>query len=291
MTSCGDGKGTSDILPEVPSKELSLRDAVYELQNSTSFNMWLCAHRGNTEAGIRENIPENSLSAIRKSISIGVDMVELDVRMTSDGVLVLMHDESIDRTTNGRGNISSMTYEALKRYYLKSGDVTSNETIPTLENALTEAKGRIFLNLDIANKDIPAHKIAQMLNKQHMDDQTLLYVSSDKNYAIDLIQANTNLLIHPMIKNSADIEFYVSRFPKECIVMQLSTEDAMEGILSKKIADMGFPVFSNIVGRYDKYALQGNFSGLVSMINKHNQIVQTDYFEIANKYLKSKGYR
>ena len=124
-----------------------------------------------------------------------------------------------------------------------------------------------------------------------MSDQVMLYISTDRNYATDLIQANADLLLHPMIESSADIEFYSSRFPEKCIVMQLSTEDAMEGVLSKEISNAGFPVFSNIVGRYDEYTLQGNFSGLVSMINKRNHIVQTDYFEIADEYLKSKGYR
>lgn len=291
MTSCEDTEGTSGIPPEVPSEKLSLKDAIHELLNAPSFNIWLCAHRGNTKIGIEENIPENSLSAIRRSIHTGVDMIELDVRMTSDGILVLMHDESIDRTTDGSGNVSTMTYEALKCYHLKSGNVSSNETVPTLEEALAEAKGNIFLNLDIANKDIPAHKVAALLDDAEMSDQVMLYISTDRNYATDLIQANADLLLHPMIESSADIEFYSSRFPEKCIVMQLSTEDAMEGVLSKEISNAGFPVFSNIVGRYDEYTLQGNFSGLVSMINKRNHIVQTDYFEIADEYLKSKGYR
>lgn len=74
-------------------------------------------------------------------------------------------------------------------------------------------------------------------------------------------------------------------------MMQLSTSDAMGGTMVNEIKDKGWLLFSNIVGAYDTNMLSENYSGLVGMINKRINIVQTDYAEVAAKYLKSKGYR
>lgn len=68
---------------------------------------------------MKEGIPENSLPAIEHSVKAGVEMIELDARPTSDGVLVLMHDNTIDRTTNGSGAVGDFTYQQLQQFYLK----------------------------------------------------------------------------------------------------------------------------------------------------------------------------
>lgn len=71
-------------------------------------------------------------------------------------------------------------------------------------------------------------------------------------------------------------------------MMQLSTSDAMGGTMVNEIKDQCWLLFSNIVGANDTNMLSENYSGLVGMINKRINIVQTDYAEVAAKYLKSK---
>ncbi len=80
---------------------------------------------------------------------MGVDMVEIDVRMTSDSVLVLMHDKTIDRTTTGSGKLSQFTYDSLQSFHLRNGLLHATpHKIPTLEEALTISKDKILINLD-----------------------------------------------------------------------------------------------------------------------------------------------
>lgn len=80
---------------------------------------------------------------------MGVDMVEIDVRETKDGHLVLMHDKTIDRTTTGQGNVSDWTLDSLKTLSLVDGlNVATDHKIPTLEEALLVAKDKILINLD-----------------------------------------------------------------------------------------------------------------------------------------------
>ena len=99
------------------------------------------------------NYPENSLEAIQSAIDMGVDMLELDVQRTKDGVLILMHDQKLDRTTTGQGNIAETTWEEISKLNLKDhkGEVTSYK-VPKLEDALLLCKDRIMINLDKADR-------------------------------------------------------------------------------------------------------------------------------------------
>lgn len=101
-------------------------------------------HRGDWR-----NAPENSIKAIENTIKMGADMVEIDIQKTKDGHLVLMHDKTLNRTTNGKGNVADFTLEEIKKLHLKSGiGIETHHKIPTLEEAMLVAKDRIFVNID-----------------------------------------------------------------------------------------------------------------------------------------------
>ena len=108
----------------------------------------VASHRGDWR-----NFPENSLPAIDYAIKMGVDFVELDVQRTKDGVLILMHDGTLDRTTTGKGKVSEVTMESIAKLKLKNGcAIRTFHKVPTLEEALVHAKGKIMLNLDKADR-------------------------------------------------------------------------------------------------------------------------------------------
>lgn len=114
------------------------------LLNPSAREVLVVAHRGDWR-----NAPENSLAAIENAIKMGVDIVEIDVAKTKDGQLVLMHDNKIDRTTTGKGNVSDWTLDSLKTLKLRNGcSIRTKHNIPTLEEALLLAKGKIMVNLD-----------------------------------------------------------------------------------------------------------------------------------------------
>src|ERR1700686_5360976 len=98
--------------------------------------------------------PENTLPAFQAAIEAGADYFELDVRTTSDGRLVLMHDRTVDRTTNGKGPVREMTLDQIRGLDAGAGAIP-----PTLEEALNLAHGRIGVYVDC--KDIaPADLVA-----------------------------------------------------------------------------------------------------------------------------------
>lgn len=114
-----------------------------QLSNADNYVL-VASHRGDWR-----NAPENSVQAIKNCIKMGVDIVEIDVRLTKDSVPVLMHDATIDRTTTGKGKVSDWTLDSLKTLFLKSGcDIATRQKVPTLEEAMLAAKGQILVNLD-----------------------------------------------------------------------------------------------------------------------------------------------
>jgi glycerophosphoryl diester phosphodiesterase len=114
------------------------------------------AHRG--ASGLA---PENTLAAFRKALELGVDALELDLRVTRDGAVVVIHDERLDRTTDGRGSVGDLSLEAVKGSDAgtKFAPAFRGERIPTLREVidLVKAKGNDRVRLDLELKFRPDH--------------------------------------------------------------------------------------------------------------------------------------
>lgn len=110
--------------------------------------VFVVAHRGDWRYA-----PENSVAAIEHSIAVGVDVVELDLQLTRDSVLIVMHDATLNRTTTGKGRVADWTLDSIRTLKLKNGcGIRTKHTVPTLEEALLAAKGRVLVNLDKADR-------------------------------------------------------------------------------------------------------------------------------------------
>lgn len=118
---------------------------LYQLQHPSDDYILVVSHRGDWRYA-----PENSLEAVQRCIDLGVDIVEIDVRLTKDGHLIAMHDLTVDRTTNGRGKVENMTLKEIKKLRLKNacGINGSQFQVPTLEEIMRLAKDKIMINLD-----------------------------------------------------------------------------------------------------------------------------------------------
>mgnify|MGYP000557144339 FL=1 len=115
-------------------------------------------HRG--AAGLE---PENTLRSVRRAIELGVDRVETDVRVSKDGRLVIMHDETVDRTTNGHGYVSELTFDELR-----SLDAGMGEKIPTLKEILefTMGKAKLEIELKVPEATEPTIQLVEELNAE-----------------------------------------------------------------------------------------------------------------------------
>lgn len=115
------------------------------------------AHRGCHNPSPRHGLasaPENSIAALDHCVAMGVDVMEVDVQRTADGHLVMIHDDTVDRTMTGVGRVGDLTLEQLRSMRLLEnlggpGAVATEQRVSTLEEMLAHARGRILLNLDV----------------------------------------------------------------------------------------------------------------------------------------------
>lgn len=122
-------------------KSDSIREKLLDIHSK---HVLVVAHRADWR-----NSPENSLQAVRNCIDQGVDMVEIDLKKTKDGELIILHDKTLDRTTTGKGKPEDYTLEELRKFNLKNGaGHPTSHGIPTLEEVMLLCKGKILVNVD-----------------------------------------------------------------------------------------------------------------------------------------------
>ena len=93
--------------------------------------------------------PENTLASFERAIRIGVDWIEFDLRKTKDGMLVVIHDDRVDRTTNGNGKVSDMTFEELQEL-----DAGNGQRIPSLQQVIDLARNKVKMDMEIKEEGI-----------------------------------------------------------------------------------------------------------------------------------------
>jgi glycerophosphoryl diester phosphodiesterase len=139
--------------------------------NNASSETMVMAHRGDSV-----HAPENTLPAFQAAIDYGADAAEMDVQMTKDGTIVVLHDSSIDRTSTGTGNIWDVTYHDIEN--LDNGsffDASFADTrIPTLDQVIKLCKGKLFLNIEIkrtGHDDGIEQKVIDIIKDNNFQEQ------------------------------------------------------------------------------------------------------------------------
>ena len=152
------------------SAEQSRAEKLRELFDSKDRNyVFVTMHRGDWR-----HAPENSVDAIKGSIAMGADIVELDVALTKDGHYVLLHDGALDRVSNGKGKSTKYTLEEIRKFRLKGvdGKTLTDYKILTLEEAFAITRGKILVNLDKFGRDPKG--IAEFVKKHGMEKEVIL---------------------------------------------------------------------------------------------------------------------
>lgn len=134
----------------------------------------LSAHRGGPTPGF----PENAIETFENALNFGPALIEMDVRRTADGRLILMHDETLDRTTTGTGRVSETSFRAIRQLRLvNEAGAFTNYRVPTLAEALAWADGRAVLMLDV-KRDVPLAELVAEVRAMDGADQAAIIVYS-----------------------------------------------------------------------------------------------------------------
>lgn len=266
-----------------------------QLKNTKANTVFVAAHRGDWR-----NAPENSIQALENCIEMGVDIVETDVQLTKDSVLVIMHDETIDRTTTGSGKISDYTCAELQKFYLKAGQGhKTRERIPTFEEFMLAAKGKILINVDKGWNCLD--KVVVVLKKTGTMKQALIkgknpYHEIRREYGslIDSIQ------YIPMVsEKTPDLANYVDNFLNNtrpaAFEVIFSTNDSPVITQLHKIERQGGRIWINSLwddlcaGHDDEMALADPDANWGWIVKSGATFIQTDRPELLLNYLRAKG--
>jgi len=230
---------------------------------------WLAAqivvisHRGEHLAH-----PENTLPAFQAAIDAGADYFELDVRTTSDGKLVLMHDRTVDRTTNGHGPVREMTYDQIRQ--LDAGGTK----VPTLEEALQFAHGKIGVYVDC--KQISPSDLVAALQKTDMLDRVVIY--GDAAFLKSVLALNPSLKAMPEADDRATLEKLFATMNLRVVAFDAGDfKDEVISVAKQKRAD----IYVDRLGPAD------NIDHWQDAINRGATGIQTDRPAALVQYLRS----
>jgi len=158
----------------------------------------LSAHRGGAEPGY----PENAIETFERSLAIGPMLIETDIRQSADGVFVLMHDETLERTTTGEGPVAGMDWAELRTLRLVDNDGAETAfRVPSLAQALEWAEGRAILQLDVKRGVDPA-EIARFVARSGARDRAAVIVYSLED-AVAVAEADPSVSISVGIEDAA----------------------------------------------------------------------------------------
>lgn len=157
---------------------------------------FVSAHRG----GARKGFPENCIATFENTLRYIPATMEIDPRLTKDGVIILMHDATLDRTTNGTGKVEDFTYEELKKLKLKDPEGTITEYgIPTLDEALQWAEGKTVLFID--NKQVVPWEMTEQKIRDHGAEAWAMVIAYSLEEAQNYYARNKNIMMEVFIPN------------------------------------------------------------------------------------------
>lgn len=194
--------------------------------------------------------PENTLPAFQEAIRVGADFIEVDVQTTSDGKLVLSHDATVDRCTNGQGKVSEMTFDQIEALDagIKKGAEFTGTKVPTFDQALDLARGKIGIYVDVKNAS--AQDLVTHIDGHGMTDHVVIYCKAalckqiqDMNPKLKVMPESNSVehsqmlidLLHPKVLafGAGDFKPDVIAAAKggnaEIYVDRMGTTDAPEG--------------------------------------------------------------
>lgn len=260
-------------------------------------NILVVAHRGDWR-----NAPENSLQAIQNCIDMGVDMVEIDLKKTKDGHLILMHDKTIDRTTTGKGKPEEYTLAELKKMYLRSGNgQKTRHQIPTLEEAMLLCKDKILVNID---KGYDYFKdVYEVLKKTETVNQCVIksglsYETVKAEHA-DILEKIIFMPIVTLHQEGAEelIDSYTKNMKPVAIEVVFNNDGVEVLQLIEKVRDCGVKLFINSLwpslngGHDDDRAVELGEpeESWGWIVGQGAKLIQTDRPALLLEYLRAKG--
>jgi len=233
----------------------------------------ICAYRGASNT-----YPENTRAAFREAIRLGAHMIELDVCFTKDRKLVLMHDVTVDRTTNGSGTVSELTLEEIKR--LDAGSWKSSqlegEEVPTLEEVLQIMPINIWIDIHLRGGREAVEHVAQTIVEQECLHQA--FIACDPKAAAAALNVDSRIMISNMYRRFLKENVREMIVGNKQLFLGLFKSDLAQGIHESKDSNINIFYYDPVIlpndlpGLFDAgvhFVVSPNVDVLVKAARKH----------------------
>jgi glycerophosphodiesterase len=264
----------------------------YMHDGGKSKHVMIFAHRGNWR-----NSAENSIQAFQDCINEGLDGIEVDLQMTKDSVLVIMHDETLDRTTTGSGKVSDYTIDELRKLRLLNPiRVKTRQTIPTFEQVLLLAKDKILIQVD--KWKAYGQQVADLAKKYNCERQIILR-TTDNSKATKQKYGNLldNLIVMPVLVckggnvDEENLQDFIKNYSSPVMSFSFIREDYPILRKIKNLQEMGYRIWFNSLwdtfnaGHDDELAVTDPDNSYGWLINHGANIIFSDNPILLKKYL------
>ncbi|MCX2575504.1 glycerophosphodiester phosphodiesterase family protein [Pedobacter sandarakinus] len=249
----------------------------------------ISAHRGGPMPGF----PENCIETFENATTYNPMVIEFDIAYSKDSVLVIMHDDQLDRTSTGKGLIGDYTYEELKAFNLKDNDgKETNFKIPTLDSVLNWSKGKVLLTIDL-KKGVSYAKVIEKVRQYHVESNSII-ITYTANQAQEVHQLAPELMISASVQKQAELKRLNSLgIPNNRIVAFVGVS-APDRELYQFLHEKGITTILGTMGNIDKssiasparniyYHLVNNGADILSSDNIGQAAEQLDKFRYNKK--------
>lgn len=240
---------------------------LFEYINDSVF--FLSSHRGGPDLGF----PENCIETFEYTLSHTYSMIECDPRYTKDSLIILHHDIMLDRTTNGHGKVTDLTFEEINELNLL--DIHGNTTpfkIPTLDSALEWSKGKTILVLD--KKDVPIEERVKKIT-EHNAEASVIVIAYTYEEAKRCYLLNKNIVMEIFINSPEKIqEFEKFGVPWENVVVFVGHEEPENSVLFDLIHQKGALCIQGTSRNLDRKYIKGDVSKIEELRDDYNELFQ-----------------
>ena len=200
----------------------------------------ICAHRG-----VSFTHPENTLASIKEAIKHNMPMIEFDVRLTKDKGLVLMHDNTVDRTTNGSGAVKDLTLSEIKRLDagVWKGEEFKGVKVPTFEEVLDIVPDSTLMNIHVKKEFETAKLVAKVLTERNQIRNAVMAVENKSAIAVRKINPKINICC--MERGETPEEYVENAIAINADFIQLRERE--------------YPVINKVIEKLKKHHIAVNF--------------------------------
>lgn len=238
----------------------------------------ISVHRGGPLPGL----PENALESLQAASDYGPMLLEVDVRETADGELILMHDKTLDRTTNSSGELSDYTLEQLKTVKLRDNDgALTDFSIPRLDEVLRWTNNKAIIQLDV-KRGVDYQKVAKAVVDADAVDSVLIIAYRIED-AVSALKVHPDLSFSISVNELSDLnKIDKAGIPRNQIVAWTGVVSDMNKPIWSRLEKLNIPTAAGAFWDLESKIIQtGNTQPYLTLANNNVDVIGSDHYKMA----------